>query len=60
VRKVKVKRGGEIGEVEQYYHSSVVAMLLGPVLDVVLGIEPVLTRRHAAISTASMPDTMAN
>jgi hypothetical protein len=42
VRKVKVKRRGEIEEVEQYYHSYVVAMLLGPVLDVVLGIEPVL------------------
>jgi hypothetical protein len=43
VRKVKVKRkGGENEEVEQYYHRYVVAMLLGPVLDVVLGIEPVL------------------
>jgi hypothetical protein len=42
VRKVKVKRGGEIEEVEQYYHRYVVAMLLGAVLDVVLGIEPVL------------------
>jgi hypothetical protein len=42
VRKVKVKRGGhEIEEVEQYYHRYVVALLLGPVLDVVLGIEPV-------------------
>jgi hypothetical protein len=27
--------------VEQYYHSYVVALLLGPVIDVVLGIEPV-------------------
>lgn len=43
VRKVKVKRrGGELEEVEQYYHHYVVALLLGPVLDVVLGIEPVL------------------
>ena len=43
VRKVKVKRRtGEIEEVDQYYHHYVVAMLLGPVLDVVLGIEPVL------------------
>jgi len=41
VRKVKVKRRGEIEEVEQYYHSYVVAMLLGPILDIVLGIEPV-------------------
>jgi hypothetical protein len=36
------RRTGELEEVEQYYHSYVVAMLLGPVLDVVLGIEPVL------------------
>ena len=43
VRKVKKKgAGGEIGEVDQYYHRYVVAMLLGPVIDVVLGIEPVL------------------
>jgi hypothetical protein len=43
VRKVKVKRAhGESEEVEQYYHRYVVALLLGPVLDVVLGIEPVL------------------
>lgn len=42
-RKVKVKRrGGALEEVEQYYHRYVVALLLGPVLDVVLGIEPVL------------------
>src|SRR5947208_13358474 len=40
-RKVKRKRGGQTEEVEQYYHSYVVAMLLGPVIDVVLGIEPV-------------------
>jgi Transposase DDE domain/SEC-C motif len=43
VRKVKVKRaGGENEEVEQYYHRYAVALLLGPVIDVVLGIEPVL------------------
>jgi hypothetical protein len=43
VRKVKVKRRtGDLEEVDQYYHSYVVAMLLGPVIDVVLGIEPVL------------------
>jgi hypothetical protein len=42
VRKVKVKRAdGETEEVEQYYHSYVVALLLGPLIDVVLGIEPV-------------------
>lgn len=44
VRKVKVKRrAGALEEVEQYYHHYVVALLLGPVLDVVLGIEPVLS-----------------
>ncbi|PYS34491.1 MAG: hypothetical protein DMG14_29315 [Acidobacteria bacterium] len=43
VRQVKVKRaGGDIEEVNQYYHRYVVAMLLGPVIDVVLAIEPVL------------------
>jgi hypothetical protein len=43
VRKVKMKRcTGEFEEVEQYYHHYAVALLLGPVLDVVLGIEPVL------------------
>lgn len=43
VRKVKVKRaGGDVEEVGQYYHRYVVALLLGPVIDVVLGIEPVL------------------
>jgi len=43
VRKVKVKRAdGDSEEVEQYYHRYVVALLLGSVLDVVLGIEPVL------------------
>ena len=43
VRQVKVKRaGGEVEEVPQYYHRYVVAMLVGPVLDVILAIEPVL------------------
>jgi hypothetical protein len=43
VRQVKVKRaGGEVEEVHQYYHRYVVAMLVGPVIDVVLAIEPVL------------------
>jgi hypothetical protein len=43
VRKVKAKRaGGDVDEVDQYYHRYVVAMLLGPTLDVVVGIEPVL------------------
>src|SRR5439155_13299461 len=43
VRQVKAKRaGGEVEEVPQYYHRYVVAMLVGPVIDVVLAIEPVL------------------
>lgn len=42
VRKVHVKRAtGDLEEVNQYYHCYVVALLLGPVLDVVLAIEPV-------------------
>jgi Transposase DDE domain/SEC-C motif len=42
IRKVKKKGAdGETEIVEQYYHSYVVALLLGPVIDVVLGIEPV-------------------
>jgi hypothetical protein len=42
-RRVKVKRtGGETEEVEQYYHRYVVALLLGPVVDIVLAVEPVL------------------
>jgi len=42
-RKVKVKnpRTGEVEERVQYYHRYVVAMLIGPVIDAVLGIEPV-------------------
>lgn len=43
VRRVEVKQAdGEVQQVEQYYHRYVVALLLGPELDVVLGIEPVL------------------
>lgn len=42
VRKVKTKRSGVVvEEQDQYYHRYAVAMLLGPVLDVILGIEPV-------------------
>jgi len=45
VRRVKVQRAkGETEEVEQYYHRYVVAMLLGPVTDVILAIEPVLNQ----------------
>ncbi len=45
VRKVKRKNPdtGEIEEVDQYYHRCVVAMLVGPLLDIVLDIEPVLS-----------------
>ncbi len=42
VRMVQIKgKSGEIEEVEQYYHKYVVALLLGPLIDVVLGIEPI-------------------
>jgi len=43
VRKIKVKNpeNGEMEERQQYYHRYVVAMLLGPVIDFVLAIEPV-------------------
>jgi hypothetical protein len=43
VRKVKRKNPntGELEEVDQYYHRYVVAMLVGPTLDVVLDIESV-------------------
>src|SRR5262249_26326477 len=43
VRLVKVKRaGGELEQIPQYYHRYVVAMLLDPVMDMVLAVEPVL------------------
>jgi SEC-C motif/Transposase DDE domain len=43
VRKIKVKRpDGQVEEVEQFYPRYVGALLLGPDLDVVLAIEPVL------------------
>jgi SEC-C motif/Transposase DDE domain len=43
VRQLKVKHtDGQVEEVEQFYHRYVVALLLGPDLDVVLAIEPVL------------------
>jgi hypothetical protein len=42
VRNVKVKRAGQIEEIPQYYHRYVVAMLLDPVMDMILAIEPVL------------------
>jgi hypothetical protein len=43
VRHIKVKRaGGEVEEVKQYYHRYVVALLLGPVVDVVLAVESVV------------------
>jgi hypothetical protein len=45
IRHIKIKRAnGEMEVVEQYYHRYVVAMLLGPVVDVILAIEPVLNQ----------------
>lgn len=41
VRRVECKRAsGEVEEVDQYYHRYVVALLIGPLIDVVVGIEP--------------------
>lgn len=61
VRKVKMKRAsGNVEEVDQYYHRDVVALLLGPVIDVVLGIEPVLNEEARAIPMANMRATRAN
>ena len=54
------RRTGELEEVEQYYHSYVVAMLLGPVLDVALGIEPVLNEEALRDSDPNMSATKAN
>ncbi len=54
VRKVQRKRAnGEIEEVDQYYHRYVVALLVGPLIDVVLAIEPV--RNKLALQEAGMP-----
>ena len=49
VRRVKKKTAaGETEEVNQYYHCYVVALLLGPVVDVVLGIECVRSEEARA------------
>jgi hypothetical protein len=46
VRRVEVKRSsGEVEEVDQYYHRYVVALLVGPLIDVVVGIEPVRNKQ---------------
>ena len=46
VRRVEVKRSsGEVEEVDQYYHRYVVALLVGPLTDVVVGIEPVRNKQ---------------
>lgn len=42
VRHVRVERGGEVVEVEQYYHRYVVAMLIDDRFDMALDIEPLL------------------
>jgi hypothetical protein len=44
-RKLRVKNAaGDIVEVAQYYHRYAVAMLIGPLYDLCLGIEPLLTK----------------
>ncbi len=46
VRKVKRKRdSGEEEEVDQYYHRYVVGLLVDPIIDLVVGIEPVRNLR---------------
>jgi hypothetical protein len=46
VRRVEVKRSSaDVEEVDQYYHRYVVALLIGPLIDVVVGIEPVRNMR---------------
>ena len=58
VRKVQRKlASGEIVEVDQYYHRYVVALLVGPIIDVVLAIEPV--RNKLALREAGLPDDTA-
>jgi hypothetical protein len=42
VRRVRVQRGGQIVEVEQYYHRYVVAMLIDDRFDMMLDFEPLL------------------
>lgn len=42
VRRVKVERDGVVGEIEQYYHRYVVAMLIDERLDLMLDFEPLL------------------
>ncbi len=46
VRRVEHKRpSGEVVEIDQYYHRYVVALLVGPLIDVVVGIEPVRNKK---------------
>ncbi len=46
VRRVEVKRSScEVEGVDQYYHHYVVALLVGPLIDVVVGIEPVRNKQ---------------
>lgn len=53
VRKVKVKRkSGELEELDQYYHRYVVALLVDPLIDVVVAIEPV--RNQKALEEAGL------
>lgn len=42
IRRVRVERGSEVVEVEQYYHRYVVAMLIDERFDMALDIEPLL------------------
>ena len=51
VRRVEVKRSScEVEDVEQYYHRYVVALLVGPLIDVVVGIEPVRNKQARIVA----------
>jgi hypothetical protein len=58
VRQVEHKRAsGEVEVVDQYYHRYVVALLIGPLLDVVVGIEPVRNKQTRVANGEKNVDT---
>ena len=58
VRRVEVKRSSaEVEEVDPYYHRYVVALLVGPTIDVVLGIEPVRNKQTRIDAGEINPDS---
>ena len=58
VRRVEVKRSSaEVDEVDQYYHRYVVALLLGPLIDVVVGIEPIRNKQARIANAEKQADS---